>query len=847
METPSRHSFDLDGATRVFPIPSPIKGDNYCRLEVDGVIINDRSKYDIVNNSIVFIDVADVPNGSQLDVLVVQSEEAIGQLTITTNIDIVAQNITDVNTVADDITNVNTTAGSIANVNTVATNIADVNRVEDSITNIDRVHTSIGNIDRVHTSIDKLDRVHTSINNLDRVHTSIANVDRVNTSIANVDTVANDLNEPVSEIETVAGSITNVDTVGTNIANVNTVAGDISNVNAVVGNQINIDAVAGNATNINAVNANKTNIDSVAGNASNINAAVSNAANINAAVANATNINAVVANQTDIDTVAANNTNVTTVATNISNVNLAATNIADIQEVATEVAKVITVANDLNEATSEIDVVAASIANVDAVGADIANVNTVATNLTSVNSFADTYSIAATAPTGATEGDLWFDTTGDKMMVYNGGSWQNAGSSVNGTAARFKFTATASQTAFSGADANSNTLAYDAGYIDVYLNGVHLDPSDYTATDGSTITLAAGAAAGDELYVVAFGTFTLATHYTSAQVDALLAGISSTELKDSSGNTVVDTASGNVGIGTSSPTNLLHLDSGSGTTAWSKFENNTNYGYLGYDNSDAWLFYNGASESMRIDSSGRVGIGTSSPSAKLDIDSKTAGNYGSSVIVDSQAGTAKLRIDDYSNNSATTRMYIGHNLKRDGGGWGVDTASVGVTAIGFSDGNITFDTDVAGGSGHNERMRIDSSGRVTMPYQPHIFGSPGNGTVGSSGTASQFGIATSRGLSFSNSRITVPVSGVYLVTFQTIMDNNAGTGRKDSRVSVNGTTVSNGLNNLSDGGSGDYKMRTHSFTRYLSANDYIQFYSDAWYGTGSSFNDWQTASVTLLG
>ena len=94
METPARHSFTLDGTTKVFPIPSNIKGDNYCRLEVDSVIINDRTKYDIVNNSIVFNNIADVPSGSQLDVLVVQSEEAIGQLGTTSSIDIVAQNIT---------------------------------------------------------------------------------------------------------------------------------------------------------------------------------------------------------------------------------------------------------------------------------------------------------------------------------------------------------------------------------------------------------------------------------------------------------------------------------------------------------------------------------------------------------------------------------------------------------------------------------------------------------------------------------------------------------------------------------------------------------------------------------
>lgn len=132
METPSRHSFNLNGSTRVFPVASPIKGDNYCRLEVDGNIINDRSKYDIVNNSIVFLNASDVPNGSQLSVLVVQSEEAIGQLAITTNIDIVASNIEDINIVGASITDVNTVASSITDVNTVATSISDVNDAYDN-------------------------------------------------------------------------------------------------------------------------------------------------------------------------------------------------------------------------------------------------------------------------------------------------------------------------------------------------------------------------------------------------------------------------------------------------------------------------------------------------------------------------------------------------------------------------------------------------------------------------------------------------------------------------------------------------------------------------------------------
>ena len=78
-------------------------------------------------------------------------------------------------------------------------------------------------------------------------------------------------------------------------------------------------------------------------------------------------------------------------------------------------------------------------------------------------------------------------------------------------------------------------------------------------------------------------------------------------------------SSGNVGIGTASPANLLHLDAGTGTTAWARFENSTNSGLIGYDNSDAWLFYNGASESMRISSAGDVLVGTTSNSVYNDV------------------------------------------------------------------------------------------------------------------------------------------------------------------------------------------------------------------------------------
>ena len=126
METPARFTFSPDGNTKVFPIPVTMKGDNYVRIDIDGVILNDRTKFDLVNNAVVFVNISDVPSGSQLDVLVVQTDEGIANLGNVNSVDLVASNITDVLAVANSIASVNTTATNITAVNNVATNMASV-------------------------------------------------------------------------------------------------------------------------------------------------------------------------------------------------------------------------------------------------------------------------------------------------------------------------------------------------------------------------------------------------------------------------------------------------------------------------------------------------------------------------------------------------------------------------------------------------------------------------------------------------------------------------------------------------------------------------------------------------
>jgi len=394
-------------------------------------------------------------------------------------------NLTNLNTVATDISNVNTTATNITNVNTVASDITDVNTVAGDSADIQTLAA-------ISTDITTAAGISSDITTVAAKAAAVQKVaDDLNEQISEVETVANDLNEITSEIETVANSITNVDTVGTNIGNVNTVAGISSNVTSVAGNASNINAAVSNAANINAAVSNANNITAVA----------NNETNINAVNANSTNINTVAGNNTNVTTVAGISTNVSTVAGISSDVTAVANISQDIQDVQDKLTELQTVSNDLNEATSEIETVAASIANVDSVGTNINNVNTVAANLTNVNNFADQYSVGNTQPSSPTDGDLWFDTSANVMKVYNGSGFINAGSAVNGINNSVEYTATAGQTTFNA--------TYDSGFVEVYMNGIRLDDADFTATNGSTVVLNSGAAAGDTVYIQAFGTFEL--------------------------------------------------------------------------------------------------------------------------------------------------------------------------------------------------------------------------------------------------------------------------------------------------------------------------------------------------
>jgi len=174
--------------------------------------------------------------------------------------------------------------------------------------------------------------------------------------------------------------------------------------------------------------------------------------------------------------------------------------------------------------------------------------------------------------------------------------------------------------------------------------------------------------------------------------------------------------SGNVGIGNSSPSYLLSLSSASTTqaeikstatngTAQIRFTNDARTYTQGVDNNDNFFLFDatGAASRLTVDTSGNVGIGTSSPSSLLTL-------HGSQPII--------TLSDPDSTSTSTISGNSGHLFLNADSGQGFPNSII----------NFTVDNDT--------KMRIDSSGNVMIggtngnPVGNHVSQIIGNGTTG---------------------------------------------------------------------------------------------------------------------
>jgi hypothetical protein len=116
-------------------------------------------------------------------------------------------------------------------------------------------------------------------------------------------------------------------------------------------------------------------------------------------------------------------------------------------------------------------------------------------------------------------GAIYWNSSTNQMFAWTGSAWGSISSTAD--IYRFRFTAAGGETSESGLDDNGLTLSYIPGKEQVYLNGVLLArTSDYTATDGSSITSLAALTAGDILEVITFTAFELADSIARSLFDA---------------------------------------------------------------------------------------------------------------------------------------------------------------------------------------------------------------------------------------------------------------------------------------------------------------------------------------
>ena len=334
----------------------------------------------------------------------------------------------------------------------------------------------------------------------------IADVQSLANVTADIQTLAHieDGTDATDAIQTVASNATNVNTVAGISANVTTVAGISSNVTSVAGNSSNINTVAGNNSNINTVAGNNSNISTVAGISSNVTSVAGIASNVTSVAGVTSSVSALAATDVLADMAALNTTDVLA--------DLAALGETSVIANMAQLGTASVVSNMAQLGTSSIVADIQALADIEDGTTATDAISTVAANVTNVNNFANRYRIGTSNPASNNdEGDLFYNTTTNQMLVYNGGAWVALNANDAATLTVFSFTATAGQTAFTGADSGGTTLNYNTSNFIVTLNGIILPSEDFTATSATVFTLDADAAAdvGDVLQIYSFTSFTV--------------------------------------------------------------------------------------------------------------------------------------------------------------------------------------------------------------------------------------------------------------------------------------------------------------------------------------------------
>ena len=309
----------------------------------------------------------------------------------------------------------------------------------------------------------------------------------------------------------------------------------------------------------------------------------------------------------------------------------------------------------------------------------------------------------------------------------------------------------------------------------------------------------------------------------------------------------VDSANNRVGIGTSSPSSKLHIDesAAAGTGILITNDNNISGTYSDikwqYSPSDASygsgirfkqldtthggqleFFTDNTTGSytqrMTITEDGNIGIGTNSPIDRLTVGGSTDPRIAVRMTSGGTDNTARMIVQTNSTATSNGDAFVTFDNNQ--------TSTVGTKWMVGTDSSAAMfkiaAADVSHFNGTNEYLRIDSSGRVTIPNQPAASASYTGGNISGQKIPLNANNQYRGGMSIdnSNNRINVPVSGWYKIGFHHLAYNSSA----QVSVYINGTMVQGSNSQQTSGGNGSFSSQ---IIANLSANDYIEWYVGA--------------------
>ena len=234
----------------------------------------------------------------------------------------------------------------------------------------------------------------------------------------------------------------------------------------------------------------------------------------------------------------------------------------------------------------------------------------------------------------------------------------------------------------------------------------------------------------------------------------------------------------------------------------------------------------------------RVGVGTTSPTHPLTVVGANETTFdglgtirltGTNAYNSGDAGSGITFTGRFNSNNAETTL-------------GQISCKKANTTDGNYDGVLTFGVRNTLEGVNIERMRIDASGRVTMPYQPAFSAYRTAGSIGVGNnqlfTFNVTVLNVGSHYNASTGRFTAPVSGHYMFTYH-MLKRQGGVAATYLRKN-GGNTISSANTYTDNGGIVQEQTVGASHIIYLAASDYVEVRVDVssgdFYGDANSHN-----------